>query len=117
MNDIDIKKIRENLGLTQLELAKKLGKASQTISNWETTGRVPSTIKKKLEEIAQEGTQRRDATDHVGRLLDIMEADRKTMNADRQFYQSEIQHNREQIDRLINIIEGRVAEERKKNVG
>ena len=107
--NLDIKKIRENLGLTQIELAKKLGVAGQTVSNWEKTGRIPTPMKDKIMELANEGEQRRDAVDHVGRLLDIMEADRRTMDADRQFYQSELAHNRQQIDRLISIIEGRVV--------
>ena len=106
---LDIKKIREKLNLTQAELAEKLGVTGKTVSNWEVTGRISTPMKKKLMELANEGEQRRDAVDHVGRLLDIMEADRRTMDADRQFYQSELAHNRQQIDRLISIIEGRVV--------
>lgn len=114
MNDLDIKKIRENLDLTQAELAKKLGVSTQTVSNWERTGNIPAPMRAKLQQLNENCVEKRDAVDHVGRLLDMMEADRATMNADRRFYQQEIQHYREQTDRLISIIEGRVAEERKK---
>lgn len=113
--DLDIKVIRKKLGLTQAELAKNLGVSDQTISNWEKSGRIPTPMRAKIEDLVSEKSQKRDAVDHVGRLLDIMEADRATMNADRQFYQQEIQHNREQIDRLISIIEGRQTASDKKS--
>jgi transcriptional regulator with XRE-family HTH domain len=112
--DLDIKEIRKNLGLTQAEMAKILGVSDQTISNWEKFGRIPTPMRAKLENLVEEKSQKRDATDHVGRILDQMEAERASMDADRRFYQQEIQHYREQTDRLISIIEGRVAEERKK---
>lgn len=114
MNALDIVNYRKKMKLTQEEFGKMLGVSGKTVSNWETTGNIPTPMRAKLENLLNEEVQKRDAVDHVGRLLDIMEADRATMNADRQFYQQEIQHYREQTDRLISIIEGRVAEERKK---
>lgn len=41
MDSIDIKKLRETLGLTQASFAKKLGVSTQTISNWENGGTIP----------------------------------------------------------------------------
>ena len=35
MNDLDIKKIRTDLGLTQVEFAKRLGISMRTVQNWE----------------------------------------------------------------------------------
>lgn len=59
--DLDIKKIREKLNLTQSELAEKLGVTGKTVSNWETTGRISTPMKKKLLELANEGEHRRCA--------------------------------------------------------
>lgn len=41
MNDLDIKGIRKKLGLTQVQLAKKLGVDTKTIQNWEYGKRIP----------------------------------------------------------------------------
>ena len=93
------------MGLTQSEFGKLVGVSDQTVSNWEKYGRVPTPISAKIENLVNEKNQKRDAVDHVGRILDQMEQERATMNADRQFYQAEIQHYREQADRLLSIIE------------
>lgn len=44
MCDFDIKKIRKELGLTQVEFAKKLGVDTKTVQNWE-AGKPISTSK------------------------------------------------------------------------
>lgn len=41
MNDLDIKEIRKKLGLTQVQLAKRLGVDTKTIQNWEYGKRIP----------------------------------------------------------------------------
>ncbi len=41
MNGLDIKQIRKKLGMTQSELAKKLGVTSRTIINWEKDATAP----------------------------------------------------------------------------
>ena len=41
MNDLDIKKIRTDLGLTQVEFAKRLGISMRTVQNWESGGAIP----------------------------------------------------------------------------
>lgn len=41
MSDIDIKKIRKELGLTQVELAKRLGVDTKTVQNWEYGSNIP----------------------------------------------------------------------------
>lgn len=41
MNDLNIKGIRKKLGLTQVQLAKKLGVDTKTIQNWEYGKRIP----------------------------------------------------------------------------
>ena len=41
MNDLDIKQIRSKIGLTQAELAKKLGVDTKTVQNWESGATIP----------------------------------------------------------------------------
>ena len=43
MNDLDIKKIRTDLGVTQAELAKRLGVSERTVQNWESGTTIPET--------------------------------------------------------------------------
>ena len=41
MSDLDIKKIRTDLCLTQVEFAKRLGISMRTVQNWESGGAIP----------------------------------------------------------------------------
>lgn len=41
MNDLDIKEIRAHLGVTQAELAKRLGVSERTVQNWESGTTIP----------------------------------------------------------------------------
>jgi len=43
MNELDVRKIRKNLGLTQKQLAEKLGVDIKTVQNWESGKVVPKT--------------------------------------------------------------------------
>ena len=43
-NRIDIKKLRENLNLTQEELAREVGVSLSTVSRWETERSRPSKL-------------------------------------------------------------------------
>lgn len=48
MNDIDIKALRKQLGLTQGELAKRLGVHARTVQNWESGTLIPESKRKLL---------------------------------------------------------------------
>lgn len=48
MNDLDVMEIRERSGLTQEELAERMGVSSRTVQNWEAGGVIPGTKKKNL---------------------------------------------------------------------
>lgn len=41
MNDLDVKKIREELGLSQEALAEKVGVHPRTVQNWESGSKIP----------------------------------------------------------------------------
>lgn len=43
MNDLDVRKFRESLGISVAELANRLGVAEQTVRNWEQGGTIPAT--------------------------------------------------------------------------
>lgn len=43
MNGLDIKQIRKKLGVTQVELAERLGVDTKTIQNWESGKKIPNT--------------------------------------------------------------------------
>lgn len=51
MNDLDIKEIRAHLGVTQAELAKRLGVSERTVQNWESGASIPATKIKSLKAI------------------------------------------------------------------
>ena len=48
MNDLDIKAIRIESGLTQPEFAKRLGVTTRTVQNWEAGGTIPETKRELL---------------------------------------------------------------------
>lgn len=112
MKAIDIVDYRKKMKLTQEELGKILGVSGKTVSNWESTGNIPTPMRAKLEKLINGESQKRDAVDHVGRILDQMEAerasmaaDKERMDADRRFYQSQIQQERDRYDRLFALFE------------
>ncbi len=66
MNNLDIKKIRNKLGLSQEALAEMLGVHSRTIQNWEAGGVVPKTKHAKLRAILKsESLEQPTATDGI----------------------------------------------------
>ncbi len=55
MIDMNVKKIRKNLGLTQEEFAEKIGVAFSTINRWENDHRKPSKLAlRRIEELTGE---------------------------------------------------------------
>ena len=48
MNDLNVREIREKAGLTQEELAERMGVSLRTIQNWEAGSVIPGTKKKNL---------------------------------------------------------------------
>lgn len=56
MNSIDLKKIREDLGLTQQGFASYVGVDRRTIVNWESGGKIPNSRIKMLE-LLKEGAK------------------------------------------------------------
>lgn len=53
---VDIKKLREQLGLTQEELAVKIGVSIRTVQNWESGGKIPESTLRLLQLISEDET-------------------------------------------------------------
>ncbi|MCM1168829.1 MAG: helix-turn-helix domain-containing protein [Bacteroides sp.] len=109
MNDIDIKKIRETLGVSQEKLAGMLGVHSRTIQNWEAGAVIPHSKHAILRSlVTQYKAQQyyggeyetpvhdtpRDTAPTTERLLGLLEAKEQSLAK-----------AQEQIDRLLSIIE------------
>ena len=54
MSEFDIKGLRKEIGLTQKELAEKMGIAPRTVQMWEAGGTIPESKKKLLESLLHE---------------------------------------------------------------
>lgn len=51
MNNINVKELREQNGMTQAALAQLMGVSTQTIKNWEAGKKIPSTALMKLQDV------------------------------------------------------------------
>lgn len=51
MNNINVKELREQSGMTQAALAQIMGVSTQTIKNWESGKKIPSTALMKLQDV------------------------------------------------------------------
>ncbi len=95
MNDLDVKKLRENNSMTQAELAKMMVTSIQTIKNWEAGKNIPSTARAKLMEIFhlnESGEEiKNENTDSSGSVIDALT--------------HQLDEKDRQIDRLLGIIE------------
>lgn len=105
MNELDVKAIRKNLGITQKELAKKLGVSETTVQNWERGLTIPATKYSILSEMAggMEGEQKMSsgsiAEDMEGVV--IPECAMKLLSDK----EASLHKAQEQIDRLLAVIE------------
>lgn len=98
MNDLKITEIREKLSMTQEEFAAKVGVSVRTVQNWESGGVIPSTSRKKIQDLMNEAVPTKEDT--IGRLVTIMEKDH-------QLIREIMEKKDETIDRLITILEVR----------
>ena len=88
----DIKSIRGALGITQLELANRLGVSLKTITNYETGGVIPLSKQKLIAELDK--TINRPFTDTTGRVTN--DAEEQTVMMSREVF--------DQITRLTETV-------------
>ena len=86
---MNIREQRKRLGLTQEELAKRLGVTARTVQNWENGGAIPSTTTAKLEAMMAEESRAGD--DSLNLTLALRALSR----------------SQDEIDRLIGLLERR----------
>lgn len=70
---MNIRDQRKRLGLTQEELAKRLGVSTRTVQNWEQGGVVPATSKDALERLFGGAEEKRGWDEVLSRLDRIIE--------------------------------------------
>ena len=109
MCDLKVKDLRLKKGMTQAELAQIMGVSIQTIKNWESGKKIPSTAMMKLQEVFQSDNNIGDNTNFAhningnnsqngGAVIEVLahQLDEKD---------KQISKAQEQIDRLLSIIE------------
>lgn len=71
MNDLcDVKAIREKLGISQEEFAKRLGVSSRTVQNWEFGKKIPDSKREILAKIAGQSPSRLKSVQYYGGASD-----------------------------------------------
>lgn len=70
---MDIRLTRKRLGLTQEDLAKRLGVSTRTVQNWEQGGAIPATSQRALERLLAGLEDVRGWDEVVSRLDRIIE--------------------------------------------
>ena len=98
MNNLDIEKIRKKLDLTQEEFGKLLGVSVRTVANWEKSGKIPGPMTNKINELELGYRKDQPHSDHLGRMLSIIEEQGKT-------FRETMARSQDEIDRLLAIIE------------
>lgn len=119
MNSIEIKELRESLGLSRADLALRLGVDQSTVQKWETgVSKISAPKLNKLIELAKTTTRSDDnnGTGHLSNvivsggksiesLVELMAKQQETMAKQ----QDTINKMLEQQDRLISLLEKKLA--------
>ena len=97
MENLDIKQIREKLGVTQEQFAEMVGVHPRTIQNWEAGSIIPQSKRAILHQLMDANHKEKynvSDPDSVEKLLEILAAK-----------EAALAKAQEQIDRLLGIIE------------
>lgn len=107
-NDLDVKKIRESLGMTQEKFAEILGVHTRTVQNWESGSTIPESKRTILRDVAEQrhyggGEQHNVNGDNIMTVNGTIHADSLVellIQKERSLQESQIQ-----ITKLLNIID------------
>ena len=104
MSELDIKYLRQKLGVTQKELAKMVGVSENTIQNWEYGRRIPSTKHQILCSLLPNNTSSVGSSRPISEISDLSKA-LDEISEMRKLVQEQVRYNQEQFDRLMRVIE------------
>lgn len=113
MNDLDVKNIRMESGLTQPEFAKRLGVTTRTVQNWEAGGTIPETKRELLRAMLRPqqyfggGVEQANVNgDNIKNAADVaMQSELSKMIDLLASKELSLQKAQEHIDRLLAIID------------
>ena len=112
MNDLDIKKIREKLGISQEQLAEMVGVHPRTVQNWESGSTIPKSkhailrdLVLKPQRYAEGGQQKNQGNDATLKSADVeMQSELSKMIDLLASKELSLQKTQEHIDKLLEII-------------
>ena len=112
MNDLDIKKIREKLGISQEQLAEMVGVHPRTVQNWESGSTIPKSkhailrdLVLKPQRYAEGGQQKNQGNDATLKSADVeMQSELSKMIDLLASKEMSLQKTQEHIDKLLEII-------------
>ncbi len=107
-NDLDVKKIRESLGMTQEKFAEILGVHTRTVQNWESGSTIPESKRTILRDVAEQryyggGEQHNVNGDNIMTVNGTIHADSLVELLIQK--ERSLQESQTQITKLLNIID------------
>ena len=106
-NDLDVKKIRESLGLTQEKFAETLGVHTRTVQNWESGSTIPDSKRAIVRDVAEQrhyggGEQHNVNGDNIMTVNGTIQAESLIKLLVEK--EKSLQESQNQITQLLNII-------------
>lgn len=100
---IDVKKIREDKGLTQKELADLCGVTTRTVQNWENGGTIPDMVQKYLTQIS--GQNETISSSASGNSVSVAAGNGSNVNLGKETERllSLLEHSQKQIDAHLEL--------------
>lgn len=100
---IDVKKIREDKGLTQKELADLCGVTTRTVQNWENGGTIPDMVQKYLTQIS--GQNEIISSSASGNSVSVAAGNGSNVNLGKETERllSLLEHSQKQIDAHLEL--------------
>lgn len=109
MSDLDVKRIRKKLGITQTEFAEIVAVSLKTIQNWEAGGKIPATKDAILRKLMRDGlpinNQQGENIYYNNATSEQLDKALDEIAEQRKLYAVQMEKAQSQIDKLISIIE------------
>lgn len=111
MNELEVKEIREKMGLSQERFAKLLGVTARTVQNWESGGVIPQTKQEMLHGILLRsqsyfgGEQQNVNGDNIAGNNVTLQTDTDKLLELLASKEASLAKAQEHIDRLMNLID------------